>query len=37
MNPIAIITMLLIMGIVWGGFLWSLYIVMKKERRKSNQ
>ncbi|HLU99646.1 MAG TPA: MetS family NSS transporter small subunit [Acidobacteriota bacterium] len=37
MTPVAIITMLLVTGIVWGGFLAALYVVMKKEKRKTNK
>lgn len=36
MNLIAIITMLLVVGIVWGGFLTALYVVMKRDKRKTN-
>jgi len=34
MNLISIVTMIFVAGTVWGGFILSLYIAIKNEKRK---
>ncbi|MCF6268228.1 MAG: MetS family NSS transporter small subunit [Melioribacteraceae bacterium] len=34
MNFITVLTMVLVAGIVWGGFIFFLTIAIKKEKRK---
>lgn len=35
MSGMAILTMILILGIIWGGFLVTLILALKKERLKA--
>jgi len=36
MEPTAIIMMMLILGLIWGGLVYSLSLAIKKEKRKNN-
>lgn len=37
MSPAAILTMILTVGIIWGGFLTVLLTALRKERDKTGQ
>ena len=36
MSVIGMVTMIIVLGIVWGGFAYSLRVAMKRENEKKN-
>ena len=36
MSASGIITMLIVLGIVWGGYVYSLRVAMKRDQEKKN-